>query len=367
MTLIAAVGIDTYPVVFGDLLISGPERLGAVPSIPPVGQVTNVFPAGSEGSILGLNQKVVLLGDHCVIAWAGNIEFARTVIGALRAMASNGPLSLPIMESYLAQLDPTVRDEVSFIGWVKDGEVFHQFWYRAAVAKSAMFGQVSAGGSGAIDFVTLAAEIAGGTWNAPGRALTGLERAISSMLSATSLLLQAELSSQSNLLHYFGGGYEIATFIGDKFAKVGDMAFVFWMAHVTDGQVALSGPWFVLKQDYAGESLLLHLLLMRPGEISTDPPIVEEHQHVISPFGGTVDAAHATGVSWPGFEATFTCHVVLVHLPTSIAVFNRIDYSESRAPMSIRFSLEASRISFEVNPQFSEELTQSIRAGFVDS
>jgi hypothetical protein len=367
MTLIAAVGIDTYPVVFGDLLIAGPERPGAVPSIPPVGQVTNVFPPGSDEPILGLNQKVVLLDDNCVIAWAGNIEFARTVIGALRAIASNAPLSLPIIESYLAQLDSTVRDEVSFTGWVKDGEVFHQFWYRAAVAKSAMFGQLSAGGSAAIDFVTLAAEISGGTWNAPGRALTGLERAISSMLSATSLLLQAELSSQSNLLHYFGGGYEIATFIGGKFAKVGDIAFVFWMAHVTDGQVALSGPWFVLKQDYAGESLLLHLLLMRPGEVNTDPPIVEEYQHVISSFGGTLDLAHATGISWPGLEATFTCHVVLVHLPTSIAVFNRIDYSESRAPMSIRFSLEASRISFEVNRQFAEELTQSIRAGFVDS
>ena len=99
MTLIAAVGLDTYPVVFGDLLISGPEQPGAVPNIPLVGEGTNVFPAGSEGSILGLNQKVVLLGDHCVIAWAGNIEFARTVIRALRAMASNAPLSLPIIEN----------------------------------------------------------------------------------------------------------------------------------------------------------------------------------------------------------------------------------------------------------------------------
>ena len=366
MTLIAAVGLDTFPVVFGDLLISGPEQPPAVPDIPLAGEVTSVFPDGSEGSILGLNQKVALLADNCVIAWAGNVEFARTIIRELRAIASNAPLSLPIIETYLAQLDPIVREEVSFIGWVREGELFHQFWYRAAVAKSAMFGQVSAGGSGAIDFVTLAAEISGGTWNAPGRALTGLERAISSMLSATSLLLQAELSSQSNRLHYFGGGYEIATFIGDKFAKVGDIAFVFWMAHVTDGQVALSGPWFVLKQDYAGESLLLHVLLMRPGEISTDPPIVEEHQHIISPFGGIVDAAHATGISWPGLEAAFTCHVVLVHLPKRIAVFNRIDYSESRAPTSIRFSLEASHISFEVNQQFSEELTQSIRAGFVD-
>jgi hypothetical protein len=30
------------------------------------------------------------------------------------------------------------------------------------------------------------------------------------MLSATSLLLRAELSSENNLMQYFGGGYEIA-------------------------------------------------------------------------------------------------------------------------------------------------------------
>src|SRR5258705_4335443 len=127
MTLIAAVGLDTFPVVFGDLLISGPEQPGAVPVIPLVGRVTNVFATRSEASILGLDQKVVLLDDNCVMAWAGNIEYARTTIRELRAIASNAPLSLLIIETYLAQLDPIVREEVSFIGWPKDGELVHQF------------------------------------------------------------------------------------------------------------------------------------------------------------------------------------------------------------------------------------------------
>jgi hypothetical protein len=189
VTLIAAVGLDTYPVVFGDLLIPGPEQPGSVPDIPSMGEVTNAFPAGSDWSILGLNQKVVLLGDNCVIAWAGAAVFARTVISELRAIASKAPLSIATINTYLSQLDPTVKDQVSFVGWVRDGEVFHQFWYRADIAESAMFGRISAGGSSATDFVTLASQISGGSWNVPGRELTGLERAISSMLSATSLLL----------------------------------------------------------------------------------------------------------------------------------------------------------------------------------
>jgi hypothetical protein len=152
MTLIAAVGLDTYPVVFGDLLISGPERPDSAPDICLAGTVTSVFPAGSDWSILGLNQKVVLLGDNCVIAWAGNVVFARTVITGLRALASQAPLSLPIIEKYLAKLDPTMKDQVSLVGWVRDSEVFHQFWYRADIAESALFGRVSAGGSAATEF-----------------------------------------------------------------------------------------------------------------------------------------------------------------------------------------------------------------------
>jgi hypothetical protein len=105
---------------------------------------------------------------------------------------------------------------------------------------------------------------------------------------------------------------------------------------------------------------------MRPGDASTDPPMIEEDRHVVAPFGGTVDAEHANSISWPGMEATFTCHVVLVHSPKDITVFNRIDYSESRTPESISFSLEDRNISFGVSRQFSEELTQSVRDGFAD-
>src|ERR1700675_1641468 len=112
MTLIAAVGLDTYPVVFGHLLISGPERPGSAPDISLAGAVTSVFPAGSDWSILGLNQKLVLLGDNCVIAWAGDVAFARSVIAGLRALASQAPLSLPIIEAYLAELDPAMKDQV---------------------------------------------------------------------------------------------------------------------------------------------------------------------------------------------------------------------------------------------------------------
>ena len=77
MTLIAAVGLESHSRRFRRSAYISSERPAPVPNIPLVGEVENVFPTGSAESILGLNQKVVLLGDNCVIAWAGNVEFAR--------------------------------------------------------------------------------------------------------------------------------------------------------------------------------------------------------------------------------------------------------------------------------------------------
>jgi hypothetical protein len=55
-----------------------------------------------------------------------------------------------------------------------------------------------------------------------------------------------------------------------------------------------------------------------------------------------------------------------VHSPKDITVFNRIDYSESRTPRSISFSLEDRHIGFVVSRQFADELTQSVRADFAE-
>jgi hypothetical protein len=105
---------------------------------------------------------------------------------------------------------------------------------------------------------------------------------------------------------------------------------------------------------------------MRPGNVGTDPPLIKEDRQVVAPFGSTVDAARANSFSWPGMGATFTCHVVLVHSPKDITVFNRIDYSESRTLKSISFSLEDRHLSFGINRQFADELTQSVRGGFAE-
>jgi hypothetical protein len=361
MTLIAAAGVDTYPAIFGDVLVSGPERPGGKPETPIDGEAANPSAAKPVWSILGPGQRIVVLSDNCVIAWSGDVDSARAVVGELRAMASQAPLSITIIDAYLSQLDPAVNDEINLVGWMRDNGVFHQFRYRADTAEGAMFGRISAGGSGATDFVKLASRISGGGVDVRGEAPTGLDRALSAMLSATSLLLQAELSNQGALLPPFSGGYEIATFIQDKFAKVGDIAFIYWSADVTEAEVKLTGPELIAKHDYAGELLLLQTLRVRRSEVQGDPDVVEGSKQVIPPFGGIADATQAADIVWPRMDASFTCHVVVVRSSQAPVVFNRIEYSTSRTPRSIRFSFGNDRTPFGVSQQFCQDLLQDVR------
>jgi hypothetical protein len=353
MTLIATGGFHTFPAIFGDLLISGTS---------PGPAAVSAIAASSQSPVAGLEQKLVLLGNDCVIGWAGSAPIARSLIGELRAKAAQAPLSMAIVDAHFAQIEPAAREQVSFVGWVKEAELFHQFWYRADVAQSAMFGRISAGGSGATDFVKLASQVSANTWHVMGGVPDGLDRAVSWMLSGTSLLLQAEVTSQGNHPRGLGSGYEIATYVGDRFEKVGDLAFVFWMADVVDGHVSLSGPELVLKQDYAGESLLLHVLRMQPGELEADPAVIEEARHVIPPFAAAPDAGEPVDISWPGMQATFTCHLVFVRSTAGLSVANRVEYSPTRTPGSIRFTSDDGQSNMEVSQAFCDELVETIRS-----
>ena len=366
VTLVAAAGIDTFPAIFGGLPVSDRERPGSMADIPLVGESSVGVPSDSDAFDPEPSQKVVLLGDNCVIAWAGSVDVARETIRDLQAIASKEPLSMPMIDACFSKLGPRVKDEVSFVGWVKEQDVFHQFWYRADIAEGAMFGRISAAGSGSTDFVKHAAQISGGTLNILGGAPAALVRAISSMLSATSLLTQAQLSSQKDPLPAICGGYEIATYVGDKFAKLGDIAWVFWTADVDQGQIELGGPRLVLKQDYAGETLLLRELRIQSSGTSADAPVAKETRRVIPPFGRAHDAAGSSDISWPGLEAAFTCHVVVVRSVKTRAIVSRIEFSPSRTPSSIRFRSDEGGAGFDAGEAFRDELRETIRGGLAD-
>src|SRR5438046_1213695 len=100
MTLVAAGGFHTFPAIFGDVPVVGAER----PRWETERSLVRDGPAAPDPWFETPNQRVVLLGNNCVIAWAGNVAMAQAIVAELRAMASKVPLSLAGITGHLSQL-----------------------------------------------------------------------------------------------------------------------------------------------------------------------------------------------------------------------------------------------------------------------
>ena len=149
VTIAAAFQLENLPILFGDLLISGPERLDKIPTLPITGQVTRVFPAGSGWSITGMRQKVNLIAPNCVIGWAGSQLGATAIAKDLQAQAAQTSLASKWIDKYLATLDPSIEKlGVSLVGWVLDETGLHRFWYDAETFTLVPLGKMTVVGSG---------------------------------------------------------------------------------------------------------------------------------------------------------------------------------------------------------------------------
>ena len=130
MTAIAAYSVDSCPVVFDDLLISGPSDKPNQVATPAGGDVTNFF--GNSGwEIRGLVQKVVILSPDCAFAWSGSYVAAHVAIKELREIAAQEELTPTRINSFLSSHPDLIRHGASFVGWVREADgYFRQFWHK---------------------------------------------------------------------------------------------------------------------------------------------------------------------------------------------------------------------------------------------
>ena len=359
MTLISAYNIGMSPVVIGDLLLSGPEQLEKEVEIPVIGDVRRIFPKGSGWSIVGLRQKVNLVADNCVVAWAGSMLAATIVINELRALASVTDPTFEQLAEYFNNIDPgLVQLGVSLVGWVKEENGFRRFYFDATTTNAGLFGEMSVAGSGTESFLKL---IEGMPLTVPAadRKINSLEEAISVSLMSTGIMLQSEFHTKETLLNFFGGGYEIATFLKDKFSKIGDITFVCWIAEFHNDSVRLSLPVLALKQKYVGDILFIRSARFDHSKSDIDMPLVEESYNVVSPLYRVVTAGEVEHIPLPDMNSTFTCHCILVQSDGPLQVLVRIEYRSSGVPTSILFK-DSKELIFSVEQKFIEGLARSV-------
>ena len=148
MTIIAAFSLDGFPVLFGDLLITGEIKANEkIFAVPAVGEVQNYF--GDSGwAIIGLRQKVTIIASNCVVAWAGSFLGARIAISALKSLSKKSQLTCEIILHYLRTEQELLQHPASFIGFVFEDGGIRQFQYQADQFESASLGSVCLCGTG---------------------------------------------------------------------------------------------------------------------------------------------------------------------------------------------------------------------------
>ncbi|WP_157572494.1 hypothetical protein [Nevskia soli] len=362
MTIIAAYTVEGCPILIGDLLISGIERIDRKHSVPMIGGVENIFPAGSGWSIIGLRQKIEILNATTAIAWAGSYIAARIVIKELKLLASENKLSFSKIKDYFSSLDPDiVKQGVSFIGWTLEKDLFKTFEFNTKNRLStSLIGTVVATGTGAEAFVKSLSNIPLNSFKATGK-INSLATAISTSLFTTGLMLRAEASaaSSSSLLGFFGGGYELATFFDGRFQKIGNVTYVFWEARISNLGVTISSPLLALKQEYFNEILLIHSIEF--GNHSTqERQITRNDYHAVLPVYAAASEIDLQLLKPTSLNSRFTCHYFGISINGNYEILCKLDHRIDDATRDILFIEENGQVTVKVAQDFLTHIAEEI-------
>lgn len=350
MTLIAAFFCDGVPIILGDIIISRPGRTGATIGVPTIGESTNISPAGSGYSITGLRQKVAVLSDDLALAWAGNVIAARTLVEELRTRLLAGKLTVDSHNAFLKYeaYGITGNRKASLVGFLKDSGRITSFGHNALIFASPVFGNVTMAGSGAaaiqqalLKFPTPLTLLRGDP-----NALAG---AIAKSLIVTGSFLQMESATHDSLRAFYGGGYELASFVEGRFSKIDDVTYIFWYAEIRREEPRVKlymPPHLLMKVSYKGDSLIIRALRGQRDPKTGKMPL-QDSTHLISPVYSIPEEDFDLS-NRPAMKSRFLCNYVLVDNPSrKPEILCRVDYDfEGSDIFEFVESLDKPNISF---------------------
>ncbi len=312
MTMTIAFFPESYPILIGDVLLSGMETPGKQIHIPTIGDINEVFPEGSGFTIVGLCQKLCILNDRLAVAWSGARYAAQIVIKKLVKASTGRDFTLDdVMRFWENEVDQEYKKEISLIGLIKNGDLINSFGFNYQRLQSERFGHVMLSGSGSHAMADSLARL-GPSPEYPLN-LNILERAISTALSISTDMLGQELISPQGLLNYFGGGIEIVSLVRGKFTKIGDITYLFWYVSEDDEQkISFSLPETALKFTYYEDILLVRKAEFKAENEALQLKCDDSKVHIIQSILRQFDTNKVKDLPIPSFNSRWTCHYIVV-------------------------------------------------------
>lgn len=355
MTLITSFDVQGCPVLFGDLLISSDENLKQTISVPTINEITKIFPKGSGFVPTSLRQKVALINENLALAWSGSALGAKVILGQLIQEAPKKlHWNLVDLSAFFKDFDGQYGEDVGIVGFSNDGKGIFSFGYGKCVEKfsTAKYGLVRLSGSGAIDFkkyldmdIPLAS-----------RAVNPLENAVGTTLLLSTHMHGLESISGMNLLQYYGGGFEMASYVRKKFQKIDDITYLVWTGFQEDDlSWRLNLPRAAIKYYYENDVLLIRKIDFVP-ETEGCLKCENESLYFVSPIYRIANPSELKNTPF-SFNSRFICHfVILTHIDGSVEILNRVNFS-SNGTNPVKFTGETTGgMTLSVSSDFVESI-----------
>lgn len=271
MTMIAINTNYNIPTIIGDLLITGnvkPERF-VLPStganiLDQVDQDASLFP-------IRLTQKVYILQDNLVIAFAGNGPDIKRFLFDIRlhCKCHDDNITQKNLRRWLEEYELDEPDAISFgilFAETTGGKITLFQWLFGKWKKedSETFEQTWATGSGAEAFLSEAKRNQGFT-TVLSRKEVGY--ALQSNIILVAKILAKERLSLSTIQEYWGGGFEVTYFNGTKFSKFDELVYLIFQARQEeDESLSLPIPTLLMHYEYISEVLLITVINLQKGQ-----------------------------------------------------------------------------------------------------
>ncbi len=173
-------------------------------------------------------RKIVCINDRMMVAFAGDVLTAKTIIADLLGLFRDTLPSATYLEAVLrGTFGPVLASgRISLMIVLRDGGRSRFLQFNCRRIDLPVLGPTWVAGSGVDSFTKLVQAMA-----PPLQSLAPIRRPLGTILSAFHLagcMLGAELTTGNTLAESFGLYYEVADCSGETFSFVTDVCFVFW-------------------------------------------------------------------------------------------------------------------------------------------
>ncbi|WP_449631929.1 hypothetical protein [Rahnella aceris] len=260
MTVIASYDIYGCKVLLADTLITTPQKNENGIVLPTLGERSATITEGKKYIACNL-QKIQILSDYCVVAYAGNVYLAERFITALSDILKVRTISIIDIEKTYRDIDKNNELAIIYLYHAGD-EVIMSGGINCKKTHSDTLGEVIYRGSGEeaiTDYIK---------WldnnNLYGNRPSNDELVAHSVcvgIQQISQLKLAEISSidtPESIKEGFGSGYEIVSFYDGKFNKI-DLTYVFieLTLNAKTGNVDINYPYLILS-NYIDDGYLIN-------------------------------------------------------------------------------------------------------------